>query len=179
MNLNELDFIIEQLENLPNKKFVNQKIIYERQKRNKKQEDEDFLAELEAKAETDQQKDIGRHSKMTILKHSDQKWPFFTNKSVNVNHFCPYRYQKRLFFTLKRIKKWLFSNNHTFFSNTHILIRFLVDKTQNNEPKEPKTKYVHKIKRQPPPLVQDLRPEVLGEALIRYFLYDIGYILYI
>jgi len=110
LNLNELDFIIEQLENLPNKKFVNQKIIYERQKRNKKQEDEDFLAELEAKAETDQQKDI-------------------------------------------------------------------VDKTQNNEPKEPKTKYVHKIKRQPPPLVQDLRPEVLGEALIRYFLYDIAYII--
>lgn len=76
MNLNELDFIIEQLENLPNKKFVSQKIIYERQKRNKKQEDEDFLAELEAKAETDQQKDIGRHSKMDILKNSDQKWPF-------------------------------------------------------------------------------------------------------
>ena len=67
MNLNELDFIIEQLENLPNKKFNNQKIIYERQKRNKKQEDEDFLAELEAKAETDQQKDIGRCPKNRLL----------------------------------------------------------------------------------------------------------------
>ena len=66
MNLNELDFIIEQLENLPNKKFDNQKIIYERQKRNKKQEDEDFLAELEAKAETDQQNDKGKHTKMAI-----------------------------------------------------------------------------------------------------------------
>ena len=67
MNLNELDFIIEQLENLPNKKFDNQKIIYERQKRNKKQEDEDFLAELEAKAETDQQKDKGRYPKNSLL----------------------------------------------------------------------------------------------------------------
>jgi len=95
LNLNELDFIIEQLENLPNKKFDNQKIIYERQKRNKKQEDEDFLAELEAKAETDQQKDI-------------------------------------------------------------------VEKTQKNKAVEPKTKYFQKIERQPPPLVQDLRPEVLA-----------------
>ena len=50
---------------------------------------------------------------------------------------------------------------------THILILvFKVQKTQNNEAVEPKTKYYQKIKRQPPPLVQDLRPEVLGKALI-------------
>ena len=80
MNLNELDFIIEQLENLPNKKFDNQKIIYERQKRNKKQEDEDFLAELEAKAETDQQKDIGTYPKKWYFgrKNIYQNWPFLT-----------------------------------------------------------------------------------------------------
>jgi len=95
LNLNGLDFIIEQLENLPDKKFDNQKIIYERRKRNKKQEDEDFLAELEAKAETDHQKDT-------------------------------------------------------------------VKKKQHNESTEPKTKFFHKIKRQPTPLVQDLRPEVIA-----------------
>ena len=43
---------------------------------------------------------------------------------------------------------------------------FIVEKTQKNEAVEPKTKYYQKIKRQPPPLVQDLRPEVLGMALI-------------
>ena len=73
--MNELDFIIEQLENLPNKKFDNQKIIYERQKRNKRQEDEDFLAELEAKAETDQQNDKGTHRKST------KKVKIFKNKT--------------------------------------------------------------------------------------------------
>lgn len=55
-----------------------------------------------------------------------------------------------------------------FNPKTHIPLTlvFIVEKTQNNEPIEPKTKYFQKIKRQPPPLVQDLRPEVLGMALI-------------
>ena len=122
--MNELDFIIEQLENLPNKKFDNQKIIYERQKRNKKQEDDDFLAELEAKAETDQQNDKGTHPKST-----------------------------------KNVK----------FFKTIIFTYFIVEKRENNGVIEPKVKYFQKLKRQPPPLVQDLRPEVLGMASIFYF----------
>ena len=98
MNLNELDFIIEQLENLPNKKFDNQKIIYERQKRNKKQEDEDFLAELEAKAETDQQKDIGRCPKNGL-------------------------FDRQLKFKLAIFGRIIFQN-HYFLTKTHEKCRF-------------------------------------------------------
>ena len=77
--MNELDFIIEQLENLPNKKFDNQKIIYERQNRNKKQEDADFLAELEAKAETDQQNDKGTHRKSSKIGEIFRNYHFLTS----------------------------------------------------------------------------------------------------
>merc|ERR1712131_461851 len=37
-----------------------------------------------------------------------------------------------------------------------------VGKKEKNGENEPKTKYFQKLKRQPPPLVQDLRPEVLA-----------------
>ena len=43
---------------------------------------------------------------------------------------------------------------------------FIVEKRENSGPVEPKMKYFQKLKRQPPPLVQDLRPEVLGMAFI-------------
>ena len=46
---------------------------------------------------------------------------------------------------------------------------FIVEKRENNGVIEPKLKYFQKLKRQPPPLVQDLRPEVLGMASLFYF----------
>ena len=59
--------------------------------------------------------------------------------------------------------------NRPFFEKLHsghFFIIFIVGKKEKNGEIEPKTKYFQKLKRQPPPLVQDLRPEVLGRALI-------------